>query len=358
MSRTKNAIVNTIFGSLQKVLQMLLPFVMRSIMLHTLGIGYLGLNGLFTSVLQTLSIAELGIAGAITYNMYLPIARKDTDQVGRLLRLYRILYAVIGLTILLLGAALLPFLPKLISGEVPEDINIYVLYLMYLVSTAMSYSLFSYRSSLLEAHQQNNIISKVNIVTTLIQFILQVICLLLFRNYYLYIMLQFAMQLVNQIIVYFCSRRLYPEIRPVGKLDKQTISNIFRNVKGLVSGRIAGIILHSSDTIVISMFLGLAVLVVYQNYFFILTAITGIISTSRSSRAVFIFARSSAPALLITLRSRGSSTPSSRARHSRTTSFSSCFWYRCPSCACFHSSRYSPWIPNSSASSLRHRLAP
>mgnify|MGYP003296274118 CR=1 FL=1 len=98
MSRTKNAIVNTIFGSLQKVLQMLLPFVMRSIMLHTLGIGYLGLNGLFTSVLQTLSIAELGIAGAITYNMYLPIARKDTDQVGRLLRLYRILYAVIGLT--------------------------------------------------------------------------------------------------------------------------------------------------------------------------------------------------------------------------------------------------------------------
>ena len=279
MSRTKNAIVNTIFGSLQKVLQMLLPFVMRSIMLHTLGIGYLGLNGLFTSVLQTLSIAELGIAGAITYNMYLPIARKDTDQVGRLLRLYRILYAVIGLTILLLGAALLPFLPKLISGEVPEDINIYVLYLMYLVSTAMSYSLFSYRSSLLEAHQQNNIISKVNIVTTLIQFILQVICLLLFRNYYLYIMLQFAMQLVNQIIVYFCSRRLYPEIRPVGKLDKQTVSNIFRNVKGLISGRIAGIILHSSDTIVISMFLGLAVLVVYQNYFFILTAITGIIST-------------------------------------------------------------------------------
>ena len=84
---------------------------------------------------------------------------------------------------------------------------------------------------------------------------------MLFRNYYLYIMLQFAMQLVNQIIVYFCSRRLYPEIRPVGKLDKQTISNIFRNVKGLVSGRIAGIILHSSDTIVISMFLGLAVLV-------------------------------------------------------------------------------------------------
>ena len=279
MNRTKNAIVNTIFGSLQKVLQMLLPFVMRTVMLHTLGIGYLGLNGLFTSVLQTLSIAELGISGAITYNMYQPIAQQDTDKVCRLLRLYRTLYGIIGLTVLVLGASLLPFLPKLISGDVPEDVNIYILYLMYLVSTAMSYSLFSYRSSLLQAHQQNNVISKVNIVTTLIQFILQVVCLFLFRNYYLYIILHFAMQLVNQIAIYWCSKRLYPGINPVGKLDRQIVSPIFRNVKGLVSGRIAGIILHSSDTIVISMFLGLAVLVVYQNYFFILTSITGIIST-------------------------------------------------------------------------------
>ena len=279
MSRTKNAIINTVFGTFQKIVQMLLPFVMRTVMLHTLGVGYLGLNGLFSSVLQTLSIAELGIAGAITFNMYLPIAQKDNDKVCRLLRLYRILYGLIGLAVLILGASLLPFLPKLISGEVPDDINIYILYMMYLVSTAMSYSLFSYRSSLLEAHQRNSVISQVNIITTTIQFVLQVTFLLLLRNYYLYILLQFGMQLVNQITVYCCSRKLYPEIKPVGKLDKQTVSGIFQKVKGLVSGRIAGIILHASDTIVISMFLGLSILAVYQNYFFIITAIIGIIST-------------------------------------------------------------------------------
>ena len=148
MSRTENAINNTIFGLFQKITQTLLPFVMRTVMLHTLGISYLGLNSLFTSVLQTLSIAELGISGAITFSMYEPIAYKDTDKLCRLLRLYRILYGLVGLTILLMGMALLPFLPKLISGEVPPDVNIYILYMMYLCCLlAFSSRNFSLHSS-------------------------------------------------------------------------------------------------------------------------------------------------------------------------------------------------------------------
>lgn len=271
--------INTAFGLFLKLYQTLLPFVMRTVMLHTLGVEYLGLNSLFTSVLQTLSIAELGISGAITFSMYEPIARRDTQRVCSLLRLYRILYGLIGLVILLLGAALVPFLPKLITGQVPADINIYILYWMYLGSSALSYSLFSYRSSILEAHQRNNVISKINIVTTTVQFVLQIIFLLLFKNYYLYILTQFALQLCNQLAVYLCCRRLYPDIRPEGKLEKQLVGDIFRKVRDLITARIGGIVLHSSDTIVISMFLGLGALAIYQNYFMLVTAVAGFIST-------------------------------------------------------------------------------
>ena len=258
MSRTENAINNTVFGLFQKLTQTLLPFVMRTIMLHTLGIDYLGLNSLFTSIIQTLSIAELGIAGAITFSMYEPIAKKNDAKICALLRLYRVLYGLIGLAILLMGVVLLPFLPRLISGKVPEGINIYILYLMHLTSTAMSYSLFSSRR---------------------LQFVLQVLFLLLFRNYYLYIITQFAMQLVNQITVYWCSRRLFPNLSPRGRMDKESVAVIVRKVKGLVTSRIGGIVLNTSDTIVISMFLGLNALAIYQNYFFIITAVCGLIST-------------------------------------------------------------------------------
>ena len=159
MSRLQNALVNTFFEFCVRLYLALFPFVMRTVMLHTIGIGYLGLNGLFTSVLQILSISELGIAGAIVYSMYEPVAKQDHKKLCAILRLYRIVYGLIGLAVFLLGTAMIPFLPKLISSDVPPDINIYVLYMMYLVSTACSYSFLSYRCSLLQAHQHHYVIS-------------------------------------------------------------------------------------------------------------------------------------------------------------------------------------------------------
>lgn len=270
---------NTFFDFWVKLYRAVFPFIMRTVMLHTIGIGYLGLNGLFSSVLQILSIGELGISGAIVYSMYEPAAKNDTGKLCALLRLYRILYGIIGASVFLLGAAMIPFLPKLISSEVPPDINIYLLYIMYLISTALSYSVFSYRSSLLEAYQCNHVINRINLVTMTVQFALQITFLLLFKNYYTYIVTQFTVQLVNQLAVYLSVKRKFPQLKPEGKIEKQMMQNIFQKVKGLFFGKISGIILNASDTIVISMFLGLTALAIYQNYFFIITAIVGFISS-------------------------------------------------------------------------------
>lgn len=282
MSRIQNAMTNTFFNFLVRLCQSVFPFIMRTVMLHTIGIGYLGLNGLFASVLQILSISELGISGAIVYSMYEPVAKHDTKKLCALLRLYRILYAIIGASVLLLGTMMIPFLPKLVSNEVPPDINIYLLYVMYLVSTALSYSVFSYRSSILEAYQRNHVINRINLVTMTVQFALQIVFLLLFKNYYIYILTQFTVQLVNQFAVYVTVKRTYPQLKPEGKIEKQMMKDIFTKVKGLFFGKISGIILNASDTIIISMFLGLTVLAIYQNYFFIITAIVGFISSMLS----------------------------------------------------------------------------
>ena len=278
MSRIQNAMVNTFFGFCVRLYLAVFPFIMRTVMLHTIGIGYLGLNGLFTSVLQILSISELGISGAIVYCMYEPVAKNDKTKLCALLRLYRMLYGLIGLAVFLLGLAMLPFLPKLISSDVPPDINIYLLYMIYLVFTALSYSVFSYRCSLLEAYQHNYVINKINLITLSIQFALQITFLILFKNYYVYILTQFALQIVNQAAVFLATKRRYPDLKPEGKIDREMMQRIFHKVKGLFVGKLSGIILSAGDTIVISMFLGLTVLAIYQNYFFIITAIIGFIS--------------------------------------------------------------------------------
>ena len=54
-----------------------LGFVSTKVLVSTLGIEYNGLNGVFTNIITILSITELGLGGAITYNLYKPIVDKN-----------------------------------------------------------------------------------------------------------------------------------------------------------------------------------------------------------------------------------------------------------------------------------------
>ena len=144
-SRTKNAMRNITFGFINKLIVLLVPFIIRTVIIKTLGSEYLGLNSLFVSILQVLNLAELGFSSAIVYSMYKPIAEKDTKTICALMNLYKKIYSVIGIVIIVVGLVLLPFLSYFIKGSYPNDINIYILYLIYLMNTAITYFLFAYR---------------------------------------------------------------------------------------------------------------------------------------------------------------------------------------------------------------------
>lgn len=123
MKRTRNAVRNVIFGGLLKGYQILVPFIMRTLLIRYLGMEYLGLNSLFTSILQILNLAELGVGSALGYSMYAPIAEGKKDEICALLSLYRRYYRLIGLGIFLAGIVLLPFLPSLVKTDsIPPDV--------------------------------------------------------------------------------------------------------------------------------------------------------------------------------------------------------------------------------------------
>lgn len=79
-SRTINSVRNTIFSVIGQGISILLSFVVRFVFIRCLPTEYLGLNGLFTSVLTILSLAELGVGTAIIYSMYKPIAEHDRSR--------------------------------------------------------------------------------------------------------------------------------------------------------------------------------------------------------------------------------------------------------------------------------------
>ncbi len=279
IERTKNATRGIVFGSMLKFYQMLIPFLMRTAMIYFMGVKYLGLTGLFTSVLQVLNLAELGVGNAMVFSMYKPIAEDDQETICALMNLYRKYYRIIGLVIGCVGLVLTPFVPRLISGKIPSELNIYVLYLMNLLSTVLTYWLFAYKNCLLQAHQRVDVTSILTIITNSIQYGIQLFVVICLKNYYLYVLVIIITQVLNNIMTAYVVGKMYPQYKAVGNMDKQFTRKINGRIRDLFTGKLGGVVLNSVDTIVISAFLGLAVLAVYQNYYFILTSVIGFVET-------------------------------------------------------------------------------
>lgn len=274
-NRTQNAIRNIIWGFINKFVALLLPFINRTIMIYLMGDQYVGLGSLFNSILSVLNLAELGIGSALVYHMYKPIAEGDKDTICALMNFYRKCYRVIGICVLVCGLVLLPFLSYLIKGELPSDINIYILYLMYLGQTYISYNLFAYKNALLGAHQRNDITSKLGLIVNTCNLLSQMIILVITRNYYLYIGTGMLFGIFNNLLQAFIVNRLYPQYKCRGKLAPEIVQDLKKRVLGLMSSKIGGIVINSADNIVISAFLGLAVVGWYNNYYYIMSSIIG-----------------------------------------------------------------------------------
>lgn len=283
LNKTKNTTRNVVFGSILKIYQILLPFAFRSVMIYTLGVQYLGLNSLFSSVLQVLNLAELGVGSAMVFSMYKPIVEDDTYTICALLNLYKVYYRIIGSVICVIGLICTPFIPHLINGEVPKDINVYVLYLLNLAGTVLTYWLFSYKSSIFNAYQRLDITSKISIITDSVKYILQFIALVAFKNYYYFVLAMLLSQIIYNCVVAFAATKMYPEYKATGKLSKTERKEINKRILDLFTSKVGGTIVSSADTLVISAFLGLEILAIYQNYFYILNAVMAFIMIINNS---------------------------------------------------------------------------
>ena len=282
IERTKNATRNMVFGGIQKVYSLAIPFLMRTLMIYFMGVEYLGLNSLFASILQVLNLAELGVGSAMVYSMYKPIAEDDTNKICALMKLYRTYYRIIGGVIAVVGIVLLFFIPNLIEAESLKNLkelglNVYILYVLNLGATVLTYWLFAYKNCLLSAHQRNDITSKISLVVMTLQYGLQILSICLYRNYYIYLIVALVTQIISNIITAILTNKMYPNYKPIGRLSEGEVKSINKRIADLFTSKIGGVIVNSADTIVISMFLGLTVLAIYQNYYYILTAVIGFV---------------------------------------------------------------------------------
>lgn len=276
LNRTKNAIKNTVWGIIYKICILLFPFAVRTVLIKKLGIEYLGLNSLFTSILNMLNLTELGVGTAIVYSMYKPIAENDYKTIRALMALYKKLYTAIGIIVVLSGIIIAPLLPHLVNEGVPSGINIYIIFFISLSNTAVTYFLFAYRTCLLNAYQRTDIISKIALVMNVLMYVIQIIVLITIHNYYIYMIIQPIIGAVTNIVNAYFVKKMYPDLYCDGVVDNSILSDIKKKVLGLMMTKIAYMSRNAFDSIIVSAMLGLTAVAMYNNYYYISSSVSAV----------------------------------------------------------------------------------
>lgn len=284
--RTDNVVRNINVSLICQLINTIMGFVSRSVFIKLLGETYLGVNGIFGNILTILNFAELGIGTAIVYNLYKPLKEHDEALIGTLVNFYKKAYLVIGAVIAVVGLSIAPFLNYLIKDQPDVKESIYLLYILFLSSTVVSY-FNAHKKSLLGADQRNHITNIYHQVAHTIQILLQVIFLYLTHNYVLYLVIQITSHIIENILVAREADRIYPFLKHYkkSKLEKGIVNSIKKDVGALTIYKLNHAVIHGTDNVLIAAILDKGVQLAgrYANYTLIsetINTVLGIITNA------------------------------------------------------------------------------
>lgn len=277
-SRLKNSALNFASGFLGRVLAILLNFAVRTIFIYCLNEAYLSVNGLYSNILTVLSLAELGFGSAMVYRMYAPVAVKDYQKTAALLQFYKKIYIIIGVVIFLLGLCVIPFMDYIIKDK-PDISGLTLYYILFLVNTSISYWFSSYKASVLYADQKEYIKTNVQNTMAILQSGLQIVLLLLFRKYLLYLLIQLAGNIFLNLYVAHLVDKRYPELQTYqgASLSTEERVQIRKDTEALVLSRFGHVALNGTDNIIISAVVGVLWVGRLSNYTLICDSVTSVL---------------------------------------------------------------------------------
>ena len=265
-ARRKNVFFNIGSGLISNIIRCLFTFITRTIFIYCLGKEALGLNGLFTNILTMLSLAELGIGTAISFSLYKPLANNDNKNISALMSFYRKAYKSIGFVILCIGIILLPFLKYIIS-DINTIENIYWIYLLFLINTVSIYFI-SYKETLIIADQKKYKLTVIEIIGYIVLNVLQILFLLLTKNYIIYLVIQITVLFFQRIFMNKTISKIYLNIdfNSTEKISDSDSKIIKKNIKAMMFHKVGDVCVNGTDNIIISSCIDLITVGLYSNY--------------------------------------------------------------------------------------------
>lgn len=260
-----------------KLVTLIAAIVTKRFLIQICGNEMNGLNALYLSIIDFLTVAELGVGTAITFCMYKPIVEGKQDTVSALYHLFKRLYWIVGGIIFVVGLALTPFIRYFAKDYASIDVNFHVTFLLMLVSVVATY-LFGAEISLFNAYKNNYIATTINSGGLVIQYALQIAALLITKSFVWFIVCRIIAVLFQWAVTELLVWKDYQSI--LGnrqKLDHDSQRELVKNIKAMFMHKVGMLLVNTTDNVIISMFIGVAVLGKYSNYAMIMSSVMSII---------------------------------------------------------------------------------
>ena len=277
-SRTEYSVRNTTAAMVSRILAILMGFLTRVVFTHTLSEAYVGVNGLFSDILNVLSLSELGVGTAITYALYQPIAEENVEKQKSLMKMFQTFYRGVAAFVLVAGLLVIPFLGILMKEKQGID-HLILIYLMYLANSVVSYLLI-YKRTLIDAHQLSYIGVIYQTIFLLIQDVVQIILLLTTHNFILFLTVYLICTLGNNLCISRRADQLYPFLKDkkAEPLPKEERDGIFKNIKAMLMHKISFVVINNTDNLLLTYFAGIISTGCYSNYYLVIGSVRQVLN--------------------------------------------------------------------------------
>ena len=274
----KKGFLNVTVSILFKIVLLIANLLVRRYLIRYIGNEINGLNSLYISVLDFLSVAELGVGSAIAFCMYKPIVEGQIDRVSALYWLFTKLYLIIGGIIAIAGCAVMPLLPILAKDFTDLDVNLYLTFGLMLISVVLSYT-FSSKTSLINAYKNNYISTAISSLGQLLQCVSQIVVLVLTGSFVWFLGCRIVSIILQWIATEIVARKKYATvITNKQRVDIETKREVTKNIKAMFMHKIGGVLVNAADSLIISGFIGVLILGKYSNYSTIAIALFGVLT--------------------------------------------------------------------------------
>ena len=271
----KKLFKNIFASALPQIMNLITNLILPSYMIFRFGSEINGLVSSIKTIITYISIVGAGIATATTQSLYEPVAKKDTERIKGMLKATNMMFNKYGIIFCIIAFIVAFIYPFIIKSDLEYIIMVLLMIVMSLSGMSEFFAIGRCRS-LLYANQKTYVCTTIQGLSILLSLILAIVLLKLNVNV---VLVQLSISIVYVFRAIFLTRYIkknYPELSDYKK--SEPIYSATAKRKDAMIHQVSGLAVLNSQTILLSIFVGLNAVSVYSVYNIVFAGIQSLFS--------------------------------------------------------------------------------